>query len=90
MSKKDYLSYPAPRPQKRTFNPLKDIGKSPEKNYFDRVFRGDFMQGWFKKISLHGLLPVVLGAILTLTGTRAMALKSIRASPFWFALCGSR
>src|SRR3989442_12768357 len=46
------------------------------KDLFDRLFGNPFMRSAFKKISGHGLIPVVLGAAVIIEGHSAMQIRS--------------
>src|SRR5665213_1970674 len=73
MSRKYPLSYPAP--DQKHFH-AKRTPKAP-RDYYDLVFCSSFIQGPFKKFSIHGTTPILVGALIAATGSLQMIARSI-------------
>ena len=58
------------------------------KGLFDSIFGNRFMREHFKKWSLHGILPVVLGAGVVIEGHSAIEIRSLMvvACAIWVSL----
>jgi hypothetical protein len=64
---------------------LKTIDSS---QLFQKIFGHKAFQEWFKKISGHGVVPVIIGAAVTVTGYSEMHVRSVALTlcALWFAI----
>src|ERR1039457_7048458 len=84
MSRKYPLSYPAPAQTKFQAR----IEKTGSLDYYNAVFGSAFMRGTFKKISGHGIVPILIGVLAVATGSLQMPFRSMAViiSAVWLSL----
>src|SRR5208282_1633136 len=76
MSRNHPLTYPAPVPSRRIFEPRKQISIVEKKpSVFDTVFKHPLVRT-LMKVPGHGTFPVVIGAGVAVTGHSAMLVRS--------------
>src|SRR5713226_6425349 len=73
MSRRHPLSYPAPAQGKFHVQMNKEVLR----DYYGAVFGSSFTRGPFKKVSVHGTIPVIIGAAATATGHSQMLVRSL-------------
>lgn len=70
------------------YYPSRKIPKVVKVSIFQQIFGHKVLQEWFKKISLHGVVPVIIGAAATLTGYFDMYVRSaaVMICAGWFCI----
>jgi hypothetical protein len=72
----------------KRYYPSRKIPKVQKADLFTELFQHDFFQKWFRKISVHGVLPIAIGAGVTVTGYSEMDIRSfaVMACAVWFSI----
>ncbi len=59
------------------YYPSRKIPKVNRAVVFQEIFGHEFLQTWFRKISGHGVVPVLIGAAVTASGYSEMYIRSV-------------
>jgi hypothetical protein len=76
MSQKHPLHYPAPVSLDKSFLSL-PIQKMAKIAIYDRIFGHSMMRVHFKRISVQGVIPIIIGAAVAATGHSQMFVRSL-------------
>jgi hypothetical protein len=70
------------------YYPSRNIPKGKRTEVFKEIFGHRFLQIWFKKISGHGVAPVLIGAAVVASGYSEMYIRSVAVMvcAVWFSI----